>query len=228
MCSRTRQQEPVPCRCVCAYRSRTSDATRGHAALYLAWKTTGPVQARSQAWARGAWLTVLPLWLVVTLATAWLRPETFTNLLARPWFLGFVVLMLAGVGGVFHFPRRGRELAAFLSSTSFLLGLLAATMAGVYPVWLRSTIDPALSLTAASSTAKGYGLQAALVWWTVGIALAGGYFVYLFRSVRGKVGSGRESKSGGSFPRSSYCRLVIMAVSYEAAPRQPVGHCGGS
>src|SRR5262249_28632565 len=48
-------------------------ALAGHGALYLVWKTTGPVQVRSQAWARRAWLAVLPLWALVTLATAWLR-----------------------------------------------------------------------------------------------------------------------------------------------------------
>jgi cytochrome d ubiquinol oxidase subunit II len=167
-------------------------ALAGHGALYLVWKTTGPVQARSRAWAGRAWLAVLPLWLAVTLATARVRSETFTNLLARPWFLVFVVLMLGGIGGVFYFLRRGRELAAFLSSSSFLVCLLAATMAGIYPVWLRSTIDPAHSLTAANSAAKAYGLQVALAWWTVGIALAGAYFVYLFHSVRGKVGFSAE------------------------------------
>src|SRR6266404_7545687 len=167
-------------------------ALAGHGALYLVWKTAGPVQARSRTWARRAWLAVLPLWALVSLATVRLRPEIFTHLLARPWLLGFVVLMLGGVGGVFLFLRQGRELAAFLSSSSFLLGLFAATMAGIYPVWLRSTIDPAHNLTAADSAARGYGLQVALVWWTVGIALAGGYFVYLFRSVRGKVASGAE------------------------------------
>ena len=170
-------------------------ALAGHGALYLVWKTTGPVQARSRVWAGRAWLVVLPLWLAVTLATAGLRPETFTNLLARPWSLAFVVLMLGGVAGVFHFLRRGRELAAFLSSSSFLFGLLAATMAGVYPVWLRSTIDPAHSLTAANSAAESYGLQVALVWWTVGIALAGAYFVILFRSNRGKVDVHAEGPS---------------------------------
>jgi cytochrome d ubiquinol oxidase subunit II len=162
-------------------------ALAGHGALYLVWKTSGPVQARSRVWARRAWLAVLPLWLVVTLATAWLRPETFTNLLARPWFAGVVVLMLAGIGGVFYFPRRGRELAAFLSSAAFLLGLLAGTLAGTYPVWLRSTIDPAYSLTAQNSAAQSYGLQVALVWWTASMALAGAYFANLFRSTRGKV-----------------------------------------
>jgi cytochrome d ubiquinol oxidase subunit II len=162
-------------------------ALAGHGALYLVWKTTGPVQARSRLWARRAWLAVLPLWLTVTPATAWLRPDIFSNLLHRPWFLGFAVLMLGGVVGVFSFLRRGAELAAFLSSSSFLLGLLGATMAGIYPVWLRSTIDPAHSLTAANSAAESYGLRVALVWCTIGLALAGAYFGYLFRSTRGKV-----------------------------------------
>jgi cytochrome d ubiquinol oxidase subunit II len=162
-------------------------ALAGHGALYLVWKTTGPVRARSRLWARRAWLAVLPLWLTVTLATARVRPDIFTHSLDRPSFLAFVVLMLAGVAGVFSFLRRGPELAAFLSSSSFLLGLLGATMAGIYPVWLRSTLDQDYSLTAENSAANSYGLQVALVWWTLGIALAAGYFVYLFRSTRGKV-----------------------------------------
>src|SRR6266481_887662 len=52
----------------------------GHGALYLVWKTTGAVQARSRAWAYGAWLAALPLWLAVTCATVWLRPDNFINL----------------------------------------------------------------------------------------------------------------------------------------------------
>ena len=162
-------------------------ALAGHGALYLVWKVTGPVQTRSLVWARRAWLAVLPLWFAVTLATAWLRPDMLRNLVARPWIVGFVALMLGGVGGVFYFLRRGRELAAFLSSAAFLLGLLASTMAGVYPVWLRSTLDPLQSLTAADSAANSYALQVALVWWIVGITLAGAYFVKLFHSTRGKV-----------------------------------------
>jgi cytochrome d ubiquinol oxidase subunit II len=162
-------------------------ALAGHGALYLVWKTNGPVQARSRLWAGRAWLAVLPLWLVTTLATAWLRPDIFGNLWRRPWLLGFVVLMAGGAAGVFRFLRRGQELAAFLSSAAFLFGLLGATLAGVYPVWLRSTLDPAQSLTATNSAAGNYGLEVALVWFTAGFILAGAYFVNLFRSVRGKV-----------------------------------------
>jgi len=162
-------------------------ALGGHGALYLVWKTTGPVQIRSRLWAGRAWLAVLPLWVAASLATAWLRPDILSNLYARPWLLGFAVLMAGGAGGVLRFSRRGRDLAAFLSSAAFLVGLLAATLAGVFPVWLRSTLDPAHSLTATNSAAHSHSLQVALVWWTVGIAMAGGYFTYLFRSTRGKV-----------------------------------------
>jgi cytochrome d ubiquinol oxidase subunit II len=164
----------------------------GHGALYLVWRTTGPVQVRSAAWARKIWLAVLPLWVLVTLATVWVQPEIYTNLLARPWSLGFVLLMLGGLCGVFWFSSRGNELSAFLSSSAFLLGLLAATMTGRYPTWLRSTLDPADSLTATNAAAQSYALQVGVLWWSIGMALAGGYFVNLYRSVRGKVGSGAE------------------------------------
>ena len=159
----------------------------GHGALYLVWKTSGVVQERSRVWARRVWFAVLLLWALVTLATAWVQPEVYTNLFHRPWALLFVLLMLGGVVGVFYFSKRERELAAFLASCAFLVGLMTAMMAGNYPFWLRSTLDPAHSLTAANAAADSYALQVALVWWTIGIVLAGSYFVYAFHSFRGKV-----------------------------------------
>jgi len=162
----------------------------GHGALYLSWKTGGAVQARSRALARKAWLAVVPLWALATLSTALIQPINFSNLFARPWSLGFFALMLGGLGGVFRFLSRGQELAAFLSSSSFLAGLMAATMTGNYPNWLRSTLDAGHSLTATNSASAGYALTVGLVWWTVGINLAGGYFAFLFHSFRGKVDAG--------------------------------------
>jgi cytochrome bd-type quinol oxidase subunit 2 len=95
--------------------------------------------------------------------------------------------MLGGIWGVFKFGKSGRELAAFLSSSSFLLGLMAATMTGNYPFWLRSTVDPSYGLTAANTASASHGLQVALVWFAVGITLAVVYFVNLFRSIGSKV-----------------------------------------
>ena len=167
-------------------------ALTGHGALYLVWKTAGAVHARSGEWARVAWLAVPPLWGLTTLATAWIQPDIFRNLAARPWSLVFVALMFGGIWGVFHFRARGRELSALLSSSAFILGILACTMTGLYPNWLRSTIDANNSVTVANSAAASYGLRAGLYWWTIGITLVGAYFVYVFRASRGKVGTGDE------------------------------------
>ncbi|HEX3447442.1 MAG TPA: cytochrome d ubiquinol oxidase subunit II [Isosphaeraceae bacterium] len=159
-----------------------------HGALYLAWRTIGPVRERSVAFALEAWKAALVLWVAATAATAWVRPEVFTGLVARPWAFAFVALSIAGAWGAIRFMRSGRDLAAFLSSSAFLLGMLAATLAGQYPFWLRSTLDPSHSLTALNSASDHYGLRVALTWWPVGIALVAVYFTFLFRWMRGKVG----------------------------------------
>jgi cytochrome d ubiquinol oxidase subunit II len=159
-----------------------------HGALYLTWRTDGPVRERSLAFAREAWKAALILWAAATAATAWVRPELLSALAWRPWAFPFVVLAIAGAWGAFRFPRRGQDLAAFVSSCAFLLGMLAATLAGQYPFWLRSTVEPSYSLTALNSASDRYGLSVALAWWVVGIVLVVCYFTFLFRSMRGKVG----------------------------------------
>src|SRR5262249_62430477 len=46
----------------------------GHGALYLVWKTSGPVHQRSQRLARPIWIRTLVLGLLVTPATPYVRP----------------------------------------------------------------------------------------------------------------------------------------------------------
>jgi cytochrome d ubiquinol oxidase subunit II len=162
-------------------------ALAGHGALYLVWRTTGPVRERSLTFARTAWKVVIVLWTAATAATAWVQPGAFSNHFSRPWALIFVAMSAAGIWGAIRFPRRGQELAAFLSSSAFLLGLVATALAGNYPFWLRSTLDASYSLTASNSASGRYAMAVALAWWVVGTTLVAGYFTYLFRSMRGKV-----------------------------------------
>ena len=65
-------------------------------------------------------------------------------------------------------------------------------MTGIYPYWLRLTLDPDQSFTVANTAASRYGLRTALYWWTIGITLVMCYFAYIFRSGRGKVGTKDE------------------------------------
>jgi cytochrome d ubiquinol oxidase subunit II len=97
-----------------------------------------------------------------------------------------LLLMLAGVAGVFRFHRQGRERIAFLSSCVFIVAMLAGTMAGDYPNLLRSSLSPAYSLTATNAAAGPHGLRVGMVWWPIGFVLAAGYSTYLFRTFSGK------------------------------------------
>jgi cytochrome d ubiquinol oxidase subunit II len=162
-------------------------ALAAHGALYLCWRTNGAIQVRCRAFAETAWKVVIGVWFVATIATAFIRFEVFSVFASRPWAILLVLAAVVGLIGVFRFHKQERDLAAFLASSAFLLGLMAAAMVGIYPNWLISTIDPAYSLTADNSAAAPYGLRSALAWWSVGITLAIGYFVFLYRSIREKV-----------------------------------------
>jgi cytochrome d ubiquinol oxidase subunit II len=158
-----------------------------HGALFLVWKTDGAVRRRSQEAARRLFPATLVLWLLATVATAGVAPEVFGGLATKPLAWLSTSVFLGGLATSYVARQRGRDLVAFLGSCAFLLGLLAATAASIYPTWLRSTLDPTWSLTATNTAAASSSLVAALYWWPFGFVLAGGYFVVLFRLHRGKV-----------------------------------------
>ncbi|MHB8839527.1 MAG: cytochrome d ubiquinol oxidase subunit II, partial [Gemmatimonadaceae bacterium] len=158
-----------------------------HGALFLAWKTDGPVRDRSLMAARRLYAAMVAAWALATVATAWLVPELFGALAARPLAWLATAVAMAGLVGTVVFRQRGRDLAAFVSSGAFLLGILAATAASIYPAMLRATGDASRSLTAFNSAASDHALATGLWWWPVGFVIAVGYVALLFRVHRGKV-----------------------------------------
>jgi cytochrome d ubiquinol oxidase subunit II len=83
--------------------------------------------------------------------------------------------------------RRGREATAFFASSGMLAALLATVAAGLYPNLLRSTTDPAFSMTVDNAAAATDTLQVMLV-----VAIIGMPFVLLYTAgvqyvFRGKV-----------------------------------------
>jgi len=169
-------------------------AVAHHGALFLAWKTDGPVRERSRAVAGRIFPALIAIWIVATVATAGLAREIFLALPGRPLAVLSTALLVAGLVTSFTARRRGRDLAAFLGSCGFLLGTLAATAASVYPVWLRSTVDPAFSLTARNAAAGEGSLRAGLLWWPVGFLIALVWLGILFRIHRGTVRAAAEGE----------------------------------
>lgn len=165
-----------------------------HGALFLAWKTEGPVHGRVARRALPLWVAVVVLWIVATLATRAVNPGLFAAFPKAPLAWLFFVVYLAGLALAFWGLRKGRWLLAFLGSGAFILGILATTAACVFPVMLGSTIDPTFSLTAHNSSVGGHGLRTGLVWWLIGFPIALGYFALLFRIHRGKAKAAAEGE----------------------------------
>lgn len=165
-----------------------------HGSVFLAWKTDGEVQARALKLAGPLWGAVLLLWVVATLATRIVNPTLFKAFPHAPLAWLFFVVYVAGLALVFHGLSKARYLQAFLGSGAFILGILAATAACVWPVMLGSTIDPSFSLTAHNASVAPAGLVKGLVWWVIGFPIAIGYIVLLFRIHRGKVKAAAEGE----------------------------------
>jgi cytochrome d ubiquinol oxidase subunit II len=158
-----------------------------HGALFLCWKTEGPVHERARRIARPLSIVTAVMGGFCTLATAAVNPDVYANLAHASLAWPGVAVFLFGLATLFWGQLRGRFGLAFLGSAAFILGLLAATAACVFPVMLKSILDPAWSLTAYNSAADQDALRTGTKWWFLGFPIAVGYAVFLFRIHRGKV-----------------------------------------
>lgn len=157
-----------------------------HGGAFLAWKAEGPVEARSRRASIALFVAVTALWPVVTWGTRVASPDAFSTARDRPLAWLGAALAVGGLAFAFRGLLKRWPLGAFLGSCAFIAGILAATAAMMFPVLLRATSDPARSLTAYAAASPAGSLGTALRWFAVGLPLALGYFVTVFRIHRGK------------------------------------------
>ncbi len=166
-----------------------------HGAHFIAMKTEGDLRARARSFAFRAWIGTCATSIVAMAATFSIHPELWDNYGRHPAGMVLPLLAVGGLGGSLLFQRKGRDGAAFLSSSLYIGGMLASTAFGLFPRMLPASTNPIWSLTAYNSATSGYGLGVGLTWWIAGMLLATGYFSYVYRSFRGKV-SGDEHGDG--------------------------------
>ncbi len=161
-------------------------ALAAHGATFLAWKTPGEVSRRSRAFGRHAWTLVFVVGASATALLVWRVPIFFDAFLARPWLWPLPVFALASAFAARRWLERGAEVRAFLASSAFLVSMLAATAGTLFPILLRSTIAPAFTIDAYGAATGRSALASGLAILAPALALAIGYFAYLFRAFRGK------------------------------------------
>ena len=75
-----------------------------------------------------------------------------------------------------------------------MVGTLTSVVFGLFPDVLPASTDPSFSLTVDNAKAGEDGPRIGLIWWVIGMALAVGYLIYIYRHFAGKVkpGAGHE------------------------------------
>jgi cytochrome bd ubiquinol oxidase subunit II len=165
-----------------------------HGAHYVAMKTGGELNARSRRTASFLWPVLLLLTLISLFATLSIRPGLLYNYKRFPVLYIIPVAVAATLFAMLSFRRKQNDTGAFLSSAAYLVFMLVGAAAAVYPNLLVSSTDQALNITIQNAHTGWYALRVGLVFWGFGMALAIGYFVFIYRMFRGKVG---ESAGGG-------------------------------
>jgi cytochrome bd ubiquinol oxidase subunit II len=158
-----------------------------HGAYYVALKTTGDINARAKRAARRLWPVVVVLTGASLAATLYIRPDLVDNYRRWPFLFAIPALVAGCLFDMRRESARGKERAAFLCSCAYLVFMLVGAAAGVYPNLLTSTTDPALNITVYNAHAGSYALRVGLIWWSLGMAIAVGYFILVYGMFRGKV-----------------------------------------
>ncbi len=166
-----------------------------HGAHYVAMKTNGTLNARSRRMAAILWPALVLITLVSLFATLSIHPGLLDNYKHFPFLYIVPVAVAATLFAMFHFRRNGNDTGAFLSSAGYLVFMLVGAAAAVYPNLLVSTTDQSLNITIYNAHTGWYALRTGLVFWGIGMALALGYFVFIYRMFKGKV----SDQPGGGY-----------------------------
>ncbi|MGC2645407.1 MAG: cytochrome d ubiquinol oxidase subunit II, partial [Candidatus Sulfotelmatobacter sp.] len=158
-----------------------------HGALYIAVKTENELQQRVRGVALWAWPVQLILTIVGVIATCYVRPMVLDNY--KEHVVGYLVplVVFGSLAVMIYAIRKGLDKVAFVGSALYIVGMLVGAAFALYPNVLPSSTNAAYNLTIYNTAAGRHGLTVGIIWWSIALILALGYFTFVFRMFRGKV-----------------------------------------
>jgi len=165
-----------------------------HGALYLAVKTEGDLQQRARDTGRKLWVVLLLLTIMSLPASVIARGDMLNNYRDYPVLFIVPLIVLLSLLGIIHFIRKSADRNAFTCSCAYLAIMLVGAAIGLYPRLLPATTGAANDITVENALSGPHTLHVGLIWWSFGMILAVGYFIFVYRMFRGKV-----SLDGGGY-----------------------------
>ncbi|MGA7299933.1 MAG: cytochrome d ubiquinol oxidase subunit II, partial [Candidatus Sulfotelmatobacter sp.] len=144
-------------------------------------------QQRVRGVALWAWPVQLILTIVGVIATCYVRPMVLDNY--KEHVVGYLVplVVFGSLAVMIYAIRKGLDKVAFVGSALYIVGMLVGAAFALYPNVLPSSTNAAYNLTIYNTAAGRHGLTVGIIWWSIALILALGYFTFVFRMFRGKV-----------------------------------------
>jgi len=167
-----------------------------HGSLYLATKAEGDLNSRARKVVSTLWPVQVAVTIFGAIATVYAVPRVLDNYSRWPVEYVAPIIVSGSLVYLYFAPSRGHEKAAFLASCVYIAGMLAGAAFALYPNVLPASPGQQYSLTIDNAATGAHGMAIGLVWWTLAIILAIGYFVLAYRMFRGKVDLGETGEHG--------------------------------
>jgi len=167
-----------------------------HGSLYLVTKTEGQLNLKARKAVSILWPVQVLLTVFSLIVTAYVVPQALDNY--SKWPIGYLVpvVVVGSLVYLYFAHSRSNEKGAFLASCAYIVGMLVGAVFALYPNVLPASTGAQYSLTIYNAAAGSHGLGVGFVWWTLGMILAAGYFVFIYRMFRGKVKLGEGGEHG--------------------------------
>jgi cytochrome d ubiquinol oxidase subunit II len=158
-----------------------------HGSIYLYLKTEGELQQLVHRWMwRGFGLTLI-CYMLATIFTLALMPQSIRNFQQHSWPWVIVVLTVLAFANIPRAIFLGRPFYAFLSSSATILALVFMFSLALYPNLVVSNLSPDFSLNVfnAASSQKTLGIMAIIA--LIGMPFVLAYTTAIYWAFRGKV-----------------------------------------
>ena len=162
-----------------------------HGALWLAVKSTGDLQQRAGAYAKGLWW-ILAAVAVGFLVATWFATRLYVNYIKNPMLFSIPIILIPfiTVGSLFairYFAGKERWGKAWIASATTIVGATFFGVAGLYPNLLPSSLNPTYNLTIYNSSSSPLTLKIMLAVALVFVPIVIAYQAWTYRLFRGKI-----------------------------------------
>jgi len=158
-----------------------------HGAIFLVMKTDGDLHEKLRTWVNPTIIFFIITYAITTVSTLIYQPHMIAVLKERPILFAVALLSMLAIANIPREIHKRNDGRAFLSSAASIALLLALYGIGMFPVLLRSSLNPEFSLTVHNSDSSQTTLFILMIIVLIGLPLVAVYGFLTARVFRGKV-----------------------------------------